>query len=45
MVGEKNRAQVQRQGALLVVGDADSALGLHNQQDFPVNRVADVSSF
>ena len=44
MVGGKNHAQVKRQGALLVVGDADSALGLHNQQDFPVIRVADAAA-
>jgi len=40
MVGGKNRAQVKRQGALLVIGDANFALGLHDRQDFPVNRVA-----
>ena len=40
----KNRAPVKRQGVLLVVGDANSALGLHDREDFPVNRVADVAA-
>ena len=44
MVRGKNRAPVKRQGVLLVVGDANSALGLHDRQDFPVNRVADVAA-
>lgn len=44
MVRGKNRAPVKRQGVLLVVGDANSALSLHDRQDFPVNRVADVAA-
>ena len=44
MVKGKNRAPVKRQDVLLVVGDANSALGLHERQDFPVNRVADVAA-
>ena len=44
MVKGKNRAPVKRQDVLLVVGDANSALGLHDRQDFLVNRVADVAA-
>ena len=44
MVRRKNRSQVERHSGLLVVGDADSALGLYGRQDFPVDRVADAAA-
>ena len=44
MVRRKNRSKVERRRALLVVGDADSALGLYGRQDFPVARVADAAA-